>query len=178
MNMKKRQDFSSYDYKEIFVDKALISKYLDGYKNFGWNIDENSPPNVSGMHGKTIIKLKRDRKIINKTELTRLERNFEACMKEIDMLEISKTNKATSLSLAVGVIGTAFMAGSVFAITAENPIIWLSVILAVPAFIGWGFAYPIYKKILKKNSYENDLLIDKKYDEIDEICEKGHSLLM
>ena len=41
------------------------------------------------------LRLKRDRKIVNKTELTRLQRNFEACVREIQSLENSKTSKAT-----------------------------------------------------------------------------------
>ncbi len=171
------RDFVSYDYKEIIAYKSQISQYLDGYENFGWIIDENSPPSISGIHGKTIIKLKRDRKIINKTELTRLERNYEACMKEIDTLENSKTSKATAWSIGIGVVGTAFMAGSVFCMTAANPIIWLGIILAVPAFTLWGFAFPTYKKLYKIDEEEMGILIDKKRDEIDEICKKGNSLL-
>lgn len=67
------------------------------------------------------LRLKRDRKIVNKTELTRLQRNFEACVREIQSLENSKTSKATIWALAAGVIGTAFIACSTFAVTAVPP---------------------------------------------------------
>ena len=35
-------------------------------------------------------------------------------------------------ALFVGILGTAFMTGSVFAVVAEPPIIWLTILLAVP----------------------------------------------
>ena len=49
----------------------------------------------SGAEKMMTLRLKRDRKIVNKTELTRLQRNFEACVREIQSLENSKTSKAT-----------------------------------------------------------------------------------
>lgn len=68
--------------------------------------------------GKNLLCLRRDRKIINKAELTRLQRNFEDCMRQVDMLERSKTSKASAAAISIGIIGTMFMAGSVFAVTA------------------------------------------------------------
>lgn len=110
-------------------------------------------------------------------ELTRLQRNFEACVKEIEMLEQSKTSKGTMYSLMIGLIGTAFMAGSVFAVTAQPPMIFLSIVCAIPAFIGWILPYFVYKKMVKKETERLTVLIEKKYDEIYEICEKGNKLL-
>lgn len=78
----------------------------------------------------TKIHLKRERHIVNKTELTRLQRHFEACANEIRTLENSKASSATMWSLIVGIIGTAFMAGSVFAVTHEPPMILLCILLA------------------------------------------------
>ena len=88
-----------------------------------------------------ILRLKRDRKIINKMELTRLQRNFESCVREIDMLEKSKTSAATVYALIIAVIGTAFMAGATFAVTAQPPHISLCILFAIPGFIGWIHPY-------------------------------------
>ena len=92
------------------------------------------------------LRLKRDRKIVNKTELTRLQRNFEACVREIQSLENSKTSKATIWALAAGVIGTAFIACSTFAVTADPPKILLCIIFAIPGFLGWILPYFLYEK--------------------------------
>lgn len=169
-------DFVGYEYKEVTADSERASMYLDGYMNFGWIADENIQP--SKIMGKVTIKLKRDRKIINKTELTRLQRHFEACMNEIDAMEKSKTSDATAWALVIAMIGTAFMAGSVFAVTNQPPLIWLCIVLAIPAFIGWTLPYFVYKARVRKRTAKVTPQIEQKYDEIYEICEKGNKLLL
>lgn len=170
-----KEEFTSYEYKELNVKENLASFYLDCYENFGWQQDEKFSPQENA--GRTILKLKRNRKIVNKVELTRLQRHFEANMEEIFALENSKTTLAISVSLSIGMLGTACMAGSVFAVTAEPPIVWLCILLAIPAFAGWIMPYFIYKKIKEEKTKRVTPYIEAKYDEIYEICEKGHSLL-
>ena len=87
------------------------------------------------------LRMKRDRKLIHKMELTRLQRHFEACAKEIEVLEKSKTSVASAWAFVVGILGTAFMAGATFAVTHEPPMILLCIILAIPGFIGWALPY-------------------------------------
>lgn len=178
---KDGQEFVGYEYKEVITNANKISFLIDGYKNFGWVVDENISHGIAGNisipHGNVVLRLKRNRKIMNKMELTRLQRNFEYYLKEIDHLEKSKTSKATIYALTVGIIGTAFMAGSVFAVTATPPLIVLCIILAIPSFAGWILPYFIYKNVVRKRTEKVNLLIQKKQDEIYEVCEKGNKLL-
>lgn len=183
---QKRKGFIGYEYKEVTAESGKVSFLIDGYASFGWELDgnvmqEGYPKQVErtsyGPQKKAVVRLKRDRKIINKAELTRLQRNFEACASEIEALERSKTSKATAVAIALGILGTAFMAGSVFAVTAQPPLIALCIILAVPAFAGWILPYFLYKNIVKTQTEKITPLIEKKYDEIYEICEKGNGLL-
>lgn len=169
------KEFAAYEYKELSVKENLASFYMDCYENFGWQQDEKFPPQRNGE--KMILKLKRDRKIANKVELTRLQRNFEADMEDVFSLENSKKTFAQIISITIGVIGTAFMAGSVFAITAQPPIVWLCILLAIPAFAGWIAPFFVYKKAKEEKTKKVTPYIEQKYDEIYEICEKGHSLL-
>ena len=127
--------------------------------------------------GQTTIRMKRDRKIVNKMELTRLQRHFEACVREIEALEKSKTSAATVWALVVGIIGTAFMAGSTFAVTHEPPLIPLCILLAVPGFLGWILPYFLYRRIAAGQARKLQPVIEAKEEEIYQICEKGHSLL-
>lgn len=178
---RQRKNFVGYEYKEIVAESGRASFLLDGYECFGWEWDggvtENRESKNPSYPKKTVLHLKRNRKIINKMELTRLQRNFEACVKEIEALEKSKTSAATIYALIVGIIGTAFMAGSVFAVTAQPPYIILSVFLAVPAFIGWIMPYFLYRRIVERQTGKLTPLIERKYDEIYEICERGNKLL-
>lgn len=178
---KKQGSYVGYEYKEILTDNSMVSLLLDGYENFGWEVNGSPPESTMGgkpgNSQKTVIRLKRDRKIINKVELTRLQRNFEACVSEIQILEQRKTSAATAYALVLGIIGTAFMAGSTFAVTAQPPHYILCILLAIPAFLGWIFPYFLYRKIQAKQTEKITPLIEAKYDEIYEICEKGNKLL-
>lgn len=174
--------------KNVLGSSCILGKWeeiqkvlLDGYENFGWEPDDNLPQSSQSRHPEAekmmTLRLKRDRKIVNKTELTRLQRNFEACVREIQSLENSKTSKATIWALAAGVIGTAFIACSTFAVTAVPPKILLCIIFAIPGFLGWILPYFLYKKIVRNQTEKLTPMIEAKYDEIYEICEKGNKLL-
>lgn len=176
-----QKSFVGYEYKEIVTDNSRLSFLLDGYESFGWEEDgrlsENAAAGKTTLQQRTVLRMKRNRKLVNKVELTRLERNFEACVDEIGKLEKAKTSAATMCALIAGIIGTAFMAGSVFAVTAQPPYYILCILLAVPGFLGWIFPYFLYKKIAGKQTEKMMPLIEAKYDEIYEICEKGNKLI-
>lgn len=175
MNKREKKDYIGYEYKEVVVRSEQASLYLDCYETFGWKEDENFAA-MCGSH-LTTLRLKRDRKIVNKMELTRLQQHFEACANEIEALEKAKTSAATVWALVIGIIGTAFMAGSTFAVVHNPPIVWLCILLAIPGFIGWILPYFIYNRIVRKRTQKIQPLIEAKHEEIYEICEKGHSLL-
>lgn len=167
--------YEGYEYKEILVSKDKVSMYIDGYKNFGWKLDENRKQLIEKE--KSIIYLKRDRKIINKAELTRLQRHFEDCLKQINELERSKTSKAMVISIIIGILGTMFITGSTFAAVNKPPLVWLCVLLAIPGFIGWILPYFVYRTMINKREKIVEPLINDKYEEIYIICEKGCRLL-
>lgn len=172
--IKKANQFIGFEYKDKTIKKAYVSLYTDSYENFGWELDSMSnnlqSPNTVNM------KFKRDRKIRNKAELTRLQRQFDSLVEQIDALERSKNSFATAMALLIGIIGTAFMAGSVFAISyGEN--IPLMIVLAVPAFMGWAAPYFVYEHIRKNKTKTIEPLIDEKYEEIYEVTKRANSLL-
>ena len=77
----------------------------------------------------------------------------------------------------MGILGTAFIAGATFAVTAQPPHILLCIILAIPGSLGWILPYFLYKAGVRKQTEKMTPLIEEKYDEIYEICEKGNKLL-
>ena len=165
--------FTGYEYRDITVKKAMQSVYTDSFGSFGWVADGIGE--AVGKMDSVVMKFKRDRKIRNKSELTRLQRQFEACTEEIVSLERSKVTRASAIAYAVGVIGCAFMAGSVFAVTAGD--IPLCVVLAVPGFAGWIAPYLIFRGISGKRTKIVAPLIDQKYDELYSVCERANALL-
>lgn len=169
------QVINSFDYLNVTVEEEYCSQYIDGYQKFGWKMDDNIKTEKN--MGKVTLHMKRSRHIMNKVELTRLQRHYEYCMEEIITLEHSKTSVPTMVSLTCGLIGCAFVAGSVFAVTNTPPIIWLMVILAIPGFFLWGASYFSYKGVKKQRTKKVNPLIEEKYDEAYEVCEKAFRLL-
>ena len=167
--------FVGYEYLEIPEGTARTALYLDGYENFGWTLDQRVDRDTARGRGKLV--LKRDRKIINKMELTRLQRHFESCVRELNELERSKTAKASICAVSVGILGTAFLAGSTCAVVREPPLIPLMILLAIPGFLGWILPWFLYRWIVRRRTKVAEELMERKYDEIQEICEKGHQLL-
>ncbi|NLS84318.1 MAG: hypothetical protein GXZ14_01705 [Ruminococcaceae bacterium] len=172
-NQTQENGFVGYEYQDITVKRDMASLYSDGYENFGWRLEGTS--GAVGKPNYVTMKIKRDRKIRNKAELTRLQRQFCACAEEIQSLEFSKYVSGAAAAYVVGIIGTAFMAGSVFAITGGS--VMGCILLAVPGFAGWIAPYLIYRVMTKKKTAQITPLIDKKHDEIYDICEKGSKLL-
>lgn len=172
---KSGSEFVGYEYQEIVVDAAKASLYLDCYRSFGWIADENIQ--AAGGGHRVALHLKRDRKLVSRMELTRLQRHFESCAQELQALEKAKTATAMIWALSTGILGTAFMAGSTFAVTHEPPIIWLCVVLAIPGILGWAFPYFVHKQVVRRETARLTPLIEAKYEEAYQICEKAAKLL-
>ena len=125
--------FVGFEYLEVSAKRSMESMYVDGYRNFGWKFEGASAQEAGS--GAVRLKFKRDRRIPSKAELTRLQRQFEACALEIEALERSKTTAAAIAAFTIGLAGSAFLGGAVFAYL--NGLLPLMVILAVPGFLGW-----------------------------------------
>ena len=80
-------NFIGYEYQDVTAKRGFASVYQDGYENFGWILEgtANSATKVDSI----IMKFKRDRKIRNKAELTRLQRQFNACIADIQSATFS-----------------------------------------------------------------------------------------
>lgn len=78
-----------------------------------------------------------------------------------------------------GVTGgfVALIAGSVFAVTAQQPIFWLMILLAIPGFALCGAAYPICRREQRRQRERLLPLIDAKYDEAAQTAQKAKKLL-
>jgi hypothetical protein len=170
--IKNENNFIGYEYKDVLVSRRMESVFSDAYVNFGWILDSVS----TSIHNyaSIVMKFKRDRKIRNKMELTRLQRQFESAVAEIETLERSKIIGASTVAYGTGILGTAFMAGSVFSYL--GGMLPLCIILAVPAFIGWIAPYFCFTTLRNRKSAEVEPLIDSKYDEIYDVCEKASAL--
>ena len=165
--------YIGYEYQDQTVNDKMVPLYLDSYPYFGWKLEDKVRP-LAGV-SKTTMKFKRNRHLANKVELTRLQRRFDADVKDIETMEQSKVLTASMVAYTIGVVGCAFLAGSVFAFL--GGLIPLCIILAIPGFVGWIIPYWCYKALGRKKSAEVQPFIEQKYEDIYAVCERAHALL-
>ncbi|AJA47041.1 hypothetical protein CPAST_c09410 [Clostridium pasteurianum DSM 525 = ATCC 6013] len=174
MEESNKNNFVGYEYRDVTVARDMESIWADSYANFGWLLEGTSSSDIPGINTVN-LKFKRNRKIRNKIELTRLQRQFESCARQIENLEKSKNIGASAFAYGFGILGTAFMALSVF--SHIGGMLPLSIIFAIPGFLGWILPYFCYVKIRNKKIEKVTPLIDEQYDIIYNTCEKANRLL-
>jgi hypothetical protein len=167
------QNFVANEYKSIVTTRKLASIYADYYPQFGWKLENST---FASQSNRVSMTFKRDRHLKNKMEINNNQRQFEKGVDTITHLEKSKTTRASIVAYTVGLLGSAFMAGAVFAYLAAN--IVLCIILAIPAFAGWGLTYILYKNLVKKHSDEIIPKIDREFDTMYSACERANALLV
>ena len=171
-----KKDFRvvGYEYKNVTVPNSMESVYADGYANFGWEFDGTEPALQGDIA--VILKFKRDRRIKNKPELNRLEKEFESGLHEIVKLERKTNAYVMGSALGLGIVGAAFLAGAIFSFIASN--IVLGIILLVPAIAGWVLGYFSSVRLQAKKSEQTAPQIESRYDAVYQVCEKANTLLI
>ena len=116
------------------------------------------------------------RKIKNKAELQTLQRKLDVALKEMGRLEKQPNTSGIISALSIGLFGTVFLAISVFAITATNPLYVVCVLTGIVGLVGWLLGFLSYGKVKSKKEKENISLIDEQYNIIYDCCEQAKKL--
>ena len=164
------KEFIAYEYKEVIINKKRLDLYLDCVINLGWEVT-----NKENHLGKIKLHLKRNYKINNREEVLKLEKDFEEKFNLLEKINNEKYDLGLMISLTVGLIGTACLAGATFSFLASK--IALMIILAIPGFVGWFLPYFINKKINNKNLVKVEQKNTELKNEIYSSMEKAFSLL-
>lgn len=98
-------------------------------------------------------------------------------MAQIEELQRAPAQTAALWALVVGLVGTAFLAGSVFAVTHQPPLYGWMTVLAVPGFAGWAAPCRLYPWVLRRQQVRADPLLEAQWEEVDRLCAKGQALL-
>ena len=124
-------EFVAYEYTLVRAPRDLARLHEDTYRSFGWTVtDERAVP------GGIEFNLKRDRSIRTRSAIAELERKVERSLTTIGRLSSSPRAVALTSAMTIGLIGTAFLAGSVF--TLLGGFIFASVALGVVGLLGWA----------------------------------------
>lgn len=169
--MTNNQDFIAYEYLQQTVPVAFEAAFTDGYENFGWQLDKRSVVlNQKSVH----LQFKRDRRIDNKVELNRLQRQFDEQMAEVVQLNRQQVAIPTVIAITVGLLGTVFMGVSVFAYLAAFLV--LSIVVAVPGFLLWGASYFVYRWYQRRITTRMQPSIEERLDQTAATCQSAFTL--
>lgn len=168
-----KNKFIGYDYTDITINEQVAGIYLDNYLHFGWQLDSHS----ATLRPNTVtLTFKRDRKIDHQADLNRLQRKFDGIVAEIISLKHAKRLIPATVAYLFGVIGTALMAGAVFAILGHQ--IPLMVSLAIPGTLGWIMPYFLYRSLTIKRTKQLSPIVDEKFEDIYAVTKDAKLLLV
>ncbi len=165
----------TYEYASIRAERDLEPLYRDTYAGFGWSIEGYGPALPSTAF--VTLKLKRPRHLRNRPQVVELQRKAEHALAEIARLEKTKTTSAFATSMAVGIVGCAFLAGSVFAISGGHDDWGLSIPLGAIGLLAWLAGYLTFGRVRARRTAAATPLIDHQYDVVYEACEQAAHLL-
>ena len=165
-------NFVAYEYRDVVVRRDMEALCADSFPSFGWKLENRSH---SLGAGNISLKFKRNRRVSNRAELTRLQREYESHMDDIVKLENSKLIVPSAVAYGVGLVGAVFMALALYGYLQDMKM--MCAILSVPAFVCWIVPYFAYTVLKQRKTEELVPIIDQKYDAIYEICEKADKLV-
>lgn len=186
MKNSETKDFVAYEYLSINVTSEKEALYIDCYENFGWKltssnglVDKEDYYINNHVNNNQLInlKFKRNRKMPNKAKVVTLQKKCENGLKELTRLEREPNSKGSIYAVITSIIGTIFLAISVFCITAQNPLYIIGALVGIIGLIGWFLAYPVYKKVKTKQEVINTPLIEEQYNAIYDCCEQAQKAL-
>ncbi|GAA2180550.1 hypothetical protein GCM10009785_11840 [Brooklawnia cerclae] len=165
--------YVAYEYVDVQVDRELEPLYRDAYHNFGWVFEGYGaqPPLAS----RVVLRLRRDRRIANRGELMEQQRACEHALSNIATLEQSKAAIPMAVALGLGIIGSAFLAGAVFAISAGA---WgLGVPLGLVGLAGWAAGFLAHGRVKADKTAQVAPQIDREYEAVYVTGERAARLL-
>ena len=165
-------EFVAYEYATVRAPRDLAPLYQDTYRSFGWTETNEA---AAGQRPRTVeLGLKRDRNIRARSAIAELERKAERALTNIGRLSSSPHTVAMTAAITIGLVGTAFVAGSVFALPVS---LVLSVVLGVIGLLGWAGGAAAYIAVRSRRAAKLAARVDDEYRVVYECSEQATRLL-
>jgi len=174
--MNQQNNYRNYEYLNIMVNNKSVNETVNRYASLGWEIDRQD----EGFN-KTTLTFRRERSIKNKEQLNRLQIRIEDGANGIKELERSKKKGASIFAGVYGSIAAVIFGGGMSLVMFSfDPVSMPAVIggIALGVFGGVlaALTYPIFQKAVKKKTAKVNTIIEKKRDEIADLCQEAHGL--
>ena len=160
-NAPATDEYTAYEYATVRVPHTFEPLFRDTYPGFGWTVENPrattsvaSVPLGRTQRSETVtLQLKRDRNLKNR-----------------DMVRA-----AGVVAVTIGIVGSAFLAGSVFAMNAGLAV--LSVALGALGLFGWVGGGISYRQVKRRRARHVDPLIENALDTLHEASRRAAHLL-
>lgn len=158
----------SVEYKEFLTFPEASFRWINDYSNFGWKyLDSKNSAKSTNVK----VRLERASELVNKTELIRLESQFESCRKEIETYEKSIKSASLIFPLTLGIFGVLFL---ILFFVIKNPLRYVFMILTLLFFT---LPFIFSKKISNHQRKKLAPFILQKEKEIQEVLQKASALV-
>lgn len=167
----------TYDYKTVRVQRSMEAMLTDAYENLGWEVTNTQ---MAGVGTNNVdISFKRDRKVVNKQELNKLQFKIDDTLEKIRKIQNQKGNAGVPEGIATGVVGALVLGGGMSMVMVLSGTAYLigGIVLGVVGIgiglLGWLVDNKIQKKKLAKlePQYQEEL------DKLSDLCEEANKLL-
>lgn len=163
---------ATYEYRTVRCERDLEPLVRDTYEALGWIVEDHGPllPNPAQIS----LKLKRDRHTKNRQLLLPLQRKAESALESITHLNRTQGRKAAVVAAALGVIGAALLAGSVFTMAGGIGIV--SIVLGVAGLLVWLVGYLAHGRVRARTVASLAQLVESHYEAVYQASEEAARL--
>ena len=159
---------NNLEYLCIHAPADMRKTYIDGYRSFGWELE-----NADAQEDRLCFR--RAAKLCNRTELTRLQRQFSGIAAEIRAMRRAGASRAENGGLLTGTVGAWMLACTVLFYAAGMTS--LSQAALAMGITCAALAYPVYRLLSRRLETHYEPYLAMRYEDLDTVCKKALALL-
>ena len=169
------RDVASYEYTRTSVANDLATAATDCYESMGWELTASAR---SVAQPTTELAFRRSRKVQGKAQLLKLQHRADDLLKHLATLESSKTRKATTAALVLGIPAALVLGGGMsLCMVAGGSLMVPGILVGILGIAGCVAAWPLYRSTYAKEQAAVAPQIEAAYDSLASVCEEGQALL-
>ena len=168
----------TYDYKTVRVNRTMEAMLTDAYQNLGWELTNTTM--AEGSLTNVNVSFKRNRKIENKMELTKLQEKVDNILANIENLQTKKKNAGVVEGISTGVVGALIFGGGMSMSMLNTASVGLLVGGIAVGIVGIAvglLGWLVFKKINKKKNTKIQPILESEFDKLADVCEQAHGLI-
>lgn len=159
---------NSFEYLCTHAPADMRKTYIDGYRSFGWELETADAQEDR-------LCFRRAAKLCNRTELTRLQRQFSGIAAEIRAMRRAGANRAENGALLTGTAGAWLLACTLlFYAAGMTGLSQAALALGLACAM---LAYPVYRLLSRRLAAHYEPYLAMRYEDLDAVCRKAEALL-